>query len=246
MPGIPENGCGDILMQTKVLPPFRLVNPEMFATFVMVSFQKSPTNISNDMTKNLILAAAMLLAGGAVAAQSQGNRTPRLLDSPRIGAELDRFVHESRRRRCLRLGNRRMAHRRRQTDRQPRPHLQRHGRQHGESHRQGDHGHRAAQRREHPHVRRLPETRRLETRHAPDSRNEVSFGLQPRRPRRQKDRQAAQEIRRAGPDGDHRLLDQRLHGIQEAHSRHQNLLPQRRPGSQEHQETGAGRASTTR
>ena len=35
----------------------------------MVSFQKSPTNISNDMTKNLILAAAMLLAGGAVAAQ---------------------------------------------------------------------------------------------------------------------------------------------------------------------------------
>ena len=69
MPGIPENGCGDILMQTKVLPSFRLVNPEMFATFVMVSFQKSPTNISNDMTKNLILAAAMLLAGGAVAAQ---------------------------------------------------------------------------------------------------------------------------------------------------------------------------------
>ena len=62
MPGIPENGCGDILMQTKVLPPFRLVNPEMFATFVMVSFQKSPTNISNDMTKKLIFAAAMLLA----------------------------------------------------------------------------------------------------------------------------------------------------------------------------------------
>ena len=62
MPGIPENGCGDILMQTKVLPSFRLVNPEMFATFVMVSFQKSPTNISNDMTKKLILAAAMLLS----------------------------------------------------------------------------------------------------------------------------------------------------------------------------------------
>lgn len=134
-----------------------------------------------------------------------------------------------------------MAHRRRQTDRQPRPGLQRHGRQHGEIHRQGDHGHRAAQRREHPHVRRLPEARRLETRHAPDSRNEVAFGLQPRGPRRQKDRQAAQEIRRAGPYGDHRLLDQRLHGIQEAHSRHQNLLPQRRPGSQEHQETGAVR-----
>ena len=70
MPGIPENGCGDILMQTKVLPPFRLVNPEMFATFVIVSFQKSPTNISNDMTKKLILAAAMLLTGSiAVAAQ---------------------------------------------------------------------------------------------------------------------------------------------------------------------------------
>ena len=56
---MPENGCGDISMKTKVLIPFRLVNPEMFATFVMVSFQKSPTNISNDMTKNLILAAAM-------------------------------------------------------------------------------------------------------------------------------------------------------------------------------------------
>ena len=70
MPGIPENGCGDILMQTKVLPSFRLVNPEMFATFVIVSFQKSPTNISNDMTKNLILAAAMLLAGGAESAQN--------------------------------------------------------------------------------------------------------------------------------------------------------------------------------
>ena len=70
MPGIPENGCGDILMQTKVLPSFRLVNPEMFATFVIVSFQKSPTNISNDMTKKLILAAAMLLTGSiAVAAQ---------------------------------------------------------------------------------------------------------------------------------------------------------------------------------
>ena len=40
------------------------------------------------------------------------------------------------------------------------------------------------------------------------------------------------------PDGDHRLLDQRLHGVQEAHSRHPNLLPQRRPGSQEHQELG--------
>ena len=66
---MPENGCGDISMKTKVLIPFRLVNPEMFATFVMVSFQKSPTNISNDMTKNLILAAAMLLAGGAVVAQ---------------------------------------------------------------------------------------------------------------------------------------------------------------------------------
>ena len=66
---MPENACGDISMKTKVLIPFRLVNPEMFATFVMVSFQKSPTNISNDMTKNLILAAAMLLAGGAVAAQ---------------------------------------------------------------------------------------------------------------------------------------------------------------------------------
>ena len=69
MPGIPENGCGDILMQTKVLPPFRLVNPEMFATFVMVSFQKSPTNISNDMIKKVIFSAALLFAGSAVIAQ---------------------------------------------------------------------------------------------------------------------------------------------------------------------------------
>ena len=69
MPGIPENGCGDILMQTKVLPSFRLVNPEMFTTFVEVSFHKLPTNISNDMMKKLIFSAALLLAGGAVAAQ---------------------------------------------------------------------------------------------------------------------------------------------------------------------------------
>ena len=73
MPGIPENGCGDILMQTKVLPSFRLVNPEMFATFVMVSFQKSPTNISNDMTKNLfriLLFLLLPLAGQAKDADS--------------------------------------------------------------------------------------------------------------------------------------------------------------------------------
>ena len=69
MPGIPENGCGDILMQTKVLPSFRLVNPEMFINFAEVSFHKSPTKISNDMTKKIIFTAALLLAGGAVIAQ---------------------------------------------------------------------------------------------------------------------------------------------------------------------------------
>lgn len=56
-------------MKVTVSISFRLVNPEMFTNFVMLSFQKLPTNISNDMTKNLILAAAMLLAGGAVVAQ---------------------------------------------------------------------------------------------------------------------------------------------------------------------------------
>ena len=49
---------------------FQLVIPEMFSNFVKVSFYKHSTNISNDMTKKLILAAAMLLTGSiAVAAQ---------------------------------------------------------------------------------------------------------------------------------------------------------------------------------
>ena len=57
-------------MKTAAPTDFRLVNPEMFTTFVEVSFHKLPTNISNDMTKKLILAAAMLLTGSAaVAAQ---------------------------------------------------------------------------------------------------------------------------------------------------------------------------------
>ena len=56
-------------MKVTVSISFRLVKPEMFTNFVMLSFQKLPTNISNDMTKKLILAAAMLLAGGAVVAQ---------------------------------------------------------------------------------------------------------------------------------------------------------------------------------
>lgn len=52
-------------------PPagFRLVNPEMFINFAEVSFHKSPTKISNDMTKKIIFTAALLLAGGAVIAQ---------------------------------------------------------------------------------------------------------------------------------------------------------------------------------
>ncbi len=56
-------------MKVTVSISFRLVKPEMFTNFVMLSFHKLPTNISNDMTKKLILAAAMLLAGGAVVAQ---------------------------------------------------------------------------------------------------------------------------------------------------------------------------------
>ena len=56
-------------MKTAAPTDFRLVNPEMFTTFVEVSFHKLPTNISNDMMKKLIFSAALLLTGGAVAAQ---------------------------------------------------------------------------------------------------------------------------------------------------------------------------------
>ena len=56
-------------MKTAAPTDFRLVNPEMFTTFVEVSFHKLPTNISNDMMKKLIFSAALLLAGGAIAAQ---------------------------------------------------------------------------------------------------------------------------------------------------------------------------------
>ena len=56
-------------MKTAAPTDFRFVNPEMFTTFVEVSFHKLPTNISNDMMKKLIFSAALLLAGGAVAAQ---------------------------------------------------------------------------------------------------------------------------------------------------------------------------------
>lgn len=56
-------------MKTAAPTDFRLVNPEMFTTFAEVSFHKPPTNISNDMMKKLIFSAALLLAGGAVAAQ---------------------------------------------------------------------------------------------------------------------------------------------------------------------------------
>ena len=56
-------------MKTAAPTDFRLVNPEMFTTFVEVSFHKLPTNISNDMMKKLIFSAALMLAGGAVAAQ---------------------------------------------------------------------------------------------------------------------------------------------------------------------------------
>ena len=59
-----------IITKNYALQGFQLVIPEMFSNFVKVSFYKHSTNISNDMTKKLILAAAMLLSGSAaVAAQ---------------------------------------------------------------------------------------------------------------------------------------------------------------------------------
>ena len=59
-----------IITKNYALQGFQLVLPEMFSNFVKVSFYKHSTNISNDMTKKLILAAAMLLTGSAaVAAQ---------------------------------------------------------------------------------------------------------------------------------------------------------------------------------
>ena len=59
-----------IITKNYALQGFLLVIPEMFSYFVKVSFYKHSTNISNDMTKKLILAAAMLLTGSAaVAAQ---------------------------------------------------------------------------------------------------------------------------------------------------------------------------------
>lgn len=59
-----------IITKNYALQGFQLVIPEIFSNFVKVSFYKHSTNISNDMTKKLILAAAMLLTGSAaVAAQ---------------------------------------------------------------------------------------------------------------------------------------------------------------------------------
>lgn len=59
-----------IITKNYALQGFQLVIPEMFSNFVKVSFYKHSTNISNDMTKKLILAAAMLLTGSAaIAAQ---------------------------------------------------------------------------------------------------------------------------------------------------------------------------------
>lgn len=57
-----------IITKNYALQGFQLVIPEMFSNFVKVSFYKHSTNISNDMTKKLILAAAMLLTGSAVVA----------------------------------------------------------------------------------------------------------------------------------------------------------------------------------
>ena len=59
-----------IITKNYALQGFQLVISEIFSNFVKVSFYKYSTNISNDMTKKLILAAAMLLTGSAaVAAQ---------------------------------------------------------------------------------------------------------------------------------------------------------------------------------
>ena len=57
-----------IITKNYALQGFQLVIPEMFSNFVKVSFYKHSTNISNDMTKKLILAAAMLLTGSAAVA----------------------------------------------------------------------------------------------------------------------------------------------------------------------------------
>ena len=48
-----------IITKNYALQGFQLVIPEMFSNFVKVSFYKHSTNISNDMTKKLILAAAV-------------------------------------------------------------------------------------------------------------------------------------------------------------------------------------------
>lgn len=45
-----------IITKNYALQGFQLVIPEMFSNFVKVSFYKHSTNISNDMTKKLILA----------------------------------------------------------------------------------------------------------------------------------------------------------------------------------------------
>ena len=57
-----------IITKNYALQGFQLVIPEMFSNFVKVSFYKHSTNISNDMTKKLILAAAMPLTGSAAGA----------------------------------------------------------------------------------------------------------------------------------------------------------------------------------
>ena len=56
-----------IITKNYALQGFQLVIPEMFSNFVKVSFYKHSTNISNDMTKKLIFAAALLFAGTAAA-----------------------------------------------------------------------------------------------------------------------------------------------------------------------------------
>ena len=66
-----------IITKNYALQGFQLVIPEMFSNFVKVSFYKHSTNISNDMTTKLILAAAMLLTGSAAVAAQPKVISPR-------------------------------------------------------------------------------------------------------------------------------------------------------------------------
>lgn len=50
-------------MKKSAVKPISIANPKIIINFVHVSFHNLPTNHTNDMTKKLILAAALLLSG---------------------------------------------------------------------------------------------------------------------------------------------------------------------------------------